>query len=135
MTAVTCSVCGRDVGRGPNGLGLANHANRHRREFREVFGRDPVSYEEVRDRLGPSKSAAYHDAQQTLFEAATDDAQQTLSEHTDGLEALTDAERDAYIAVREYDAGVRAFADQTDRSPGTVGNLLSRVEAKLEGSA
>ncbi|WP_226007397.1 hypothetical protein [Natrinema salinisoli] len=30
-------------------LGLPNHSGKHRREFREVAGRFPESYQEVRD--------------------------------------------------------------------------------------
>lgn len=46
MTAskVTCTVCGRRIGR----MGIGQHANKHRREFEAVFGRPPRSYDEVR---------------------------------------------------------------------------------------
>lgn len=48
---------------------------------------------------------------------------------------LTDAERDVWTAVEQGDNGVREFARKTERSPGTVGNLLSRARAKVgEGS-
>jgi len=49
---------------------------------------------------------------------------------------LTDAEREAYVAVERGDCGVREFARRTGRSPGTVGNLLARAREKLgqEGS-
>jgi len=52
------------------------------------------------------------------------------------LSVLTEAEREAYRAVRIDGTGPRPFARETDRSPGTVGNLLARAEDKLgEGSA
>jgi DNA-directed RNA polymerase specialized sigma24 family protein len=51
------------------------------------------------------------------------------------LSVLTEAEREAYEAVRIDGQGPRPFARETDRSPGTVGNLLARAERKLgEGS-
>lgn len=46
---------------------------------------------------------------------------------------LTDAERDAYEAVENGDYGVREYARATNRSPGTVGNLLRRARGKLHG--
>ena len=48
------------------------------------------------------------------------------------LSDLTDAEKEAYRACRIRGKGVRAFARQTDRRPGTVGNLLARAEEKVE---
>jgi DNA-directed RNA polymerase specialized sigma24 family protein len=51
------------------------------------------------------------------------------------LEELTQAERNAWVAVRQNGVGVREYARRTDRSPGTIGNLLSRAEAKVERSA
>lgn len=45
---VECTVCGEEVGR----RGIGQHAGKHRREFRERFGRDPESYDEVREALG-----------------------------------------------------------------------------------
>ncbi|QDX39853.1 sigma factor-like helix-turn-helix DNA-binding protein [Salarchaeum sp. JOR-1] len=50
------------------------------------------------------------------------------------LDELTEAERDAYQSIREGEYGVREFARETDRAPGTVGNLLARADAKLGGS-
>jgi len=69
-----------------------------------------------------------------------DDAiQASLSEfadarHDDGpdLSDLTDAEREAYDAVVLGDFGVREYARDTSRSPGTIGNLLSRARDKLD---
>ncbi len=62
--------------------------------------------------------------------------QATLVDFGPDLSALTEAEREAYVACREHDVGVREFARRTDRRPGTVGNLLRRAEDKLEeGSA
>lgn len=48
------------------------------------------------------------------------------------LDALTDAEREVYRRVRLGEHGVREYARQTGRVPGTVGNLLARADAKLE---
>ncbi|WP_323173805.1 sigma factor-like helix-turn-helix DNA-binding protein [Natrialba sp. PRR66] len=58
--------------------------------------------------------------------------QATLVDFGPDLSVLTDAEREAYVACRENGTGVREFARRTDRRPGTIGNLLSRAEAKLE---
>jgi DNA-binding CsgD family transcriptional regulator len=58
--------------------------------------------------------------------------QATLGEFALDLSALTPAERDAYNAVRRGEYGPREFARQTDRSPGTVSNLLARAEQKLD---
>lgn len=58
--------------------------------------------------------------------------QTSLGVHYD----LTYAERRAYIACREPGGfGVREYARETGRSPGTVGNLLARAERKLGGEA
>jgi len=46
---------------------------------------------------------------------------------------LTDAERRAFDAVDNGQFGVREFARETDRAPGTVGNLLRRARAKVGG--
>lgn len=76
MTTVVCQVCGDEIGRGPNGLGLISHANKHRREFTEIFGRPPSDYEEVRQKLGTSFPAG----QLTLWESLTDDEQESIRE-------------------------------------------------------
>lgn len=49
-----------------------------------------------------------------------------------GLSTLSDAEREAYQAVERDGMGVREFARETDRAPGTVGNLLRRARGKLD---
>ena len=46
---------------------------------------------------------------------------------------LTTAELDAYLTCDLGDRGVREYARLTDRSPGTVGNLLSRARQKVGG--
>lgn len=46
---VTCSVCGREVGRGPDGLGIKQHSAMHRRQFEQLVGREPEDYDEVRE--------------------------------------------------------------------------------------
>ena len=48
------------------------------------------------------------------------------------LDLLSPAERKAYVAVRLNGVGVREHARTTDRSPGTIGNLLRRAEKKFE---
>lgn len=47
------------------------------------------------------------------------------------LSVLTTKERQAYVAIRVNGTGVREHARATDRSPGTVGNLLRRAERKM----
>lgn len=42
---VTCTVCGEKVGK----MGIGKHADMHRREYYERFGRWPGKYEEVRE--------------------------------------------------------------------------------------
>ncbi|CAI50756.1 HTH domain protein [Natronomonas pharaonis DSM 2160] len=49
----------------------------------------------------------------------------------DGLTELTEAEREAYVAVEQDGVGVREFARETERRPGTVGNLLRRARMRL----
>lgn len=61
------------------------------------------------------------------------DFEPPTSTASDGdLEELTDAERDAYEAVEEDGKGVTEYARETERSKGTVGNLLARAKDKLE---
>lgn len=45
--------------------------------------------------------------------------------------ALTEAERRVVQNVEYGDYGVREYARETGRAPGTVGNLLSRARDKL----
>ncbi|TKX86223.1 sigma-70 family RNA polymerase sigma factor [Halorubrum sp. SS5] len=62
--------------------------------------------------------------------------QTRLSAFEPDLSPLTEAERDAYEAVRLGEMGPREF--QRDRgyaSPGTVSNLLRRAEDKLHRGA
>jgi DNA-binding CsgD family transcriptional regulator len=50
------------------------------------------------------------------------------------LSALTETEREVYVAVERGDYGAREF--QRERgwsSPGTVSNILRRARAKVEG--
>lgn len=49
---VECQVCGRMIGKGPDGLGIRVHAAVHREEFEARTGREPTDYAEVRKRLG-----------------------------------------------------------------------------------
>jgi len=69
--AVECRVCGRSVGRGPSGLGIKQHSKRHRREFRDLVGREPEDYQEVVEVLGQ---------QPTLHQASLDERQLALPE-------------------------------------------------------
>lgn len=63
MEKVECSVCGEEVGRGPAGLGLKQHSGRHKREFRELTGREPDSYDEVREFFaGPGRAPTLEEA-------------------------------------------------------------------------
>lgn len=48
---VECQVCGRMIGKGPEGLGIKRHSKTHRQEFARRRGREPDSYAEVRDAL------------------------------------------------------------------------------------
>jgi hypothetical protein len=49
---VECRVCGRMIGKGPEGLGIRVHAKRHREEFAARRGRRPEDYAEVRRVVG-----------------------------------------------------------------------------------
>ncbi len=46
-------------------------------------------------------------------------------------ELFTPAELDAYLACDCGECGVREYASFTDRSPGTIGNLLGRAREKI----
>lgn len=50
-----------------------------------------------------------------------------------GYDHLTPAELDAVLTCDYAGVGVREYARLTDRSPGTVGNLLGRAREKLGG--
>lgn len=58
--------------------------------------------------------------------------QSSLFDYEPDLSELTDAERDVYEAVGMGQYGPREYARETDRSPGTVGNLLRRARQKVE---
>lgn len=51
----------------------------------------------------------------------------------DALDHLTPAELDAFLTVDLANVGVREYARFTDRSAGTVGNLLRRARNKVGG--
>jgi len=59
------------------------------------------------------------------------------SDDSPDLSVLSDAEREVYEEIERGDYGPREYARRTNRSPGTVGNLLSRARRKLdeEGAA
>lgn len=69
---VECQVCGEDVGYGPSGLGIKQHSKAHKKQFRDLYGRDPDDYQEVIEKLGK-----HHP---TIWETILDDEQSTLSE-------------------------------------------------------
>ena len=48
------------------------------------------------------------------------------------LHLLTPAERDAFEAVDMGEYGPREYARNTNRSPGTISNLLRRARDKLD---
>jgi hypothetical protein len=73
MTDVECTVGGRLVGRGPAGLGINQHSAMHRREFQELTGHEPESYQEVREFFETKGH------QPTIQQAALDDEQQALT--------------------------------------------------------
>lgn len=60
---VECRVCGRMIGKGPEGLGIRVHAAGHRDEFASRRGRPPEDYAEVRRILGD------RDTEQARFSA------------------------------------------------------------------
>lgn len=59
--------------------------------------------------------------------------QMSLEDYEPDLSILTDAERDAYEACVHGGEGVREYARRTDRTAGTVGNLLRRARRRLDG--
>ena len=48
------------------------------------------------------------------------------------LSELTEAERAVYVAVEREGIAVRQLARDTDRRPGTIGNLLKRARLRLD---
>ena len=77
---VTCTVCGEEIGRGSSGLGLLRHSRMHRRQFRQVFGREPEDYDEVRQRLPWPLTVETGPFQPTISESITEDSQTALSD-------------------------------------------------------
>jgi len=74
MEKVECRVCGEEVGRGPSGLGLKQHSGAHKREFRELTGREAEDYSEVVDFFdGPGRAP-------TLEESIVDERQTAIVE-------------------------------------------------------
>ncbi|WP_336001438.1 SWIM zinc finger family protein [Halorientalis halophila] len=49
------------------------------------------------------------------------------------LDDLTPAETDAFLTCDLADVGVREYAEESGRAPGTVGNLLRRARDKVGG--
>jgi len=52
-------------------------------------------------------------------------------EYGPDLSDLTDAEREVFESTQLGEYGVREFARETGRVPGTVGNLLARARDKV----
>lgn len=59
--------------------------------------------------------------------------QATLHDFEPDLAQLTEAEREVYEAVDLGRWGPRRYARETDRSPGTISNLLRRAREKVGG--
>ncbi|WP_335999372.1 RNA polymerase sigma factor [Halorientalis halophila] len=68
--------------------------------------------------------------QPTLFEFERPEP--GLQRWDEDLDTLTDAEREVFQAVELGAYGAREYARHTDRSPGTVSNLLRRARGRLE---
>jgi DNA-directed RNA polymerase specialized sigma24 family protein len=60
----------------------------------------------------------------------TDD--ESLTDKYPVLEILSEAELEAYEAVDLGTSGVREFARETDRKPGTISTLLRRARRKVK---
>lgn len=103
---VECTVCGALVGRGPAGLGIKQHASKHRREFADRYGRGPHDYAEVRDRLG-----------RPAFRVLDDDSQMTLYESTDTR--ARDARNDDQQADLVNPDQLNPVDDETDEDGGS----------------
>lgn len=57
--------------------------------------------------------------------------QSRWSQFSTDLQRLSPAQRRVYLACVEGEYGVREYARETGRSPGTVGNLLGRARDRL----
>jgi hypothetical protein len=79
MTDVTCTGCGATIGRGPGGLGLVSHWNKHRRDYRDAH-QDAHPYpskDTVREWLQPASGfngETSVDDQQTRFDRFSNDS-------------------------------------------------------------
>jgi len=56
-----------------------------------------------------------------------------LDDDTERYDDLPPAQLDAYLACQLGDTGVREYARETGRAPGTLGNHLRRARETLEG--
>ena len=65
-------------------------------------------------------------------DSARTTSEESLTDKYPVLAILSDAEREAYEAVDLGTTGVREFARQTDRKPGTVSTLLRRARRKVK---
>ena len=59
--------------------------------------------------------------------------QSSLFHYEVDLSELSETEREVFQAVEQDSYGVREYARKTGRSPGTIGNLLSRARRKIGG--
>lgn len=59
--------------------------------------------------------------------------QSSLFHYEADLSGLSSSEREVFEAIEQDGYGVREYARKTGRSPGTVGNLLSRARRKVGG--
>lgn len=58
--------------------------------------------------------------------------QSSLFDYERDLSSLSESQREVYRAIEEGGYGMREYARETGRSPGTVGNLLRRARRRLE---
>lgn len=59
--------------------------------------------------------------------------QASLTQYAGRHQELTPAERECLNAVDRGSYGVREYARETGRAPGTVGNLLAHARSKVGG--
>lgn len=75
---VECTACGREIGRGPGGLGQVAHWNKHRRDYRDEHGENTYpSKADIRDWLNNPDgfgAATIEEAQVTLAEFYVEDS-------------------------------------------------------------
>ncbi|MFC7115830.1 hypothetical protein ACFQH2_13965 [Natronoarchaeum sp. GCM10025703] len=65
-------------------------------------------------------------------DTARTSSEESLTDKYPVLEILSEAELEAYETVELGTSGVREFARQTDRKPGTISTLLRRARRKIK---